>query len=67
MDAERDKLVTEAIVATYRMTTQIGPDDYEVTPVCKVITADTTIGELLAWYQLRCPGGKAHFEIVEAS
>ena len=72
--AKADEVIQSALirplggyVAIYRMTTQMGPCDYEVTPICKVITADTTIGELLEWYQLRCPGGKAYFEIVEAT
>ncbi len=54
-------------IATFRTTTQTGPCDYEVRPVCRVITPDTTIAELIAWYRSSHPTAQLVFEIVEAT
>lgn len=41
--------VTE-LIATFRTSRQIGPEDWEVFPVSKSFTPDTTLAEVCEWF-----------------
>ena len=46
-------------VAITTQSSQVGPDSWDVYPITKTLTRDTTVGEIADWFALYFPNAKS--------
>jgi len=46
-------------VAIATQSSQVGPESWDVYPITKTLTRQTTIGELVDWYKIHFPNAKS--------
>jgi hypothetical protein len=61
-------MMSAGYVAHFKLTAQIGPDDYETVTMTRVCNENTTIGELVEWYKHHTnQDAKCYFGISQAT
>ena len=46
-------------VSVTTQSSQVGPDSWDVYPITKTLTRDTTVGEIADWFALYFPNAKS--------